>query len=166
MVRKSKNSSNKKAVAKYRKTFKGWINASFYMMFVNASAKKRDAPNFTKEQYIDFIKSNENFEAIFDRWEKSGFNKWEKPSADRIDPLKSYTLDNIRIVSWKQNYAGSAIGMQATGRWKISKLTKENVINIKMRLQAGEKGRSIAKEFNVHENVVSTIKLGRTFKDV
>jgi hypothetical protein len=43
------------------------------------------------------------------------------------------------------------------------KLTAEQALDIYKRLQAGEKGRDLAREYGVREGTISAIKKGRTF---
>ena len=47
-----------------------------------------------------------------------------------------------------------------------SKLTEDIVIQIKTRLKSGISGRQVAKEFNIHQTVVSKINVGKLWKHV
>jgi hypothetical protein len=44
------------------------------------------------------------FQDLFDAWVASGYAKKMVPSLDRIDPTKTYSLDNVRLVTWYENY--------------------------------------------------------------
>jgi hypothetical protein len=43
------------------------------------------------------------YEAMWERWVASGYDKWLSPSIDRKDNTQSYTLNNIRLVKWRTN---------------------------------------------------------------
>ena len=60
-------------------------------------------PNYTKDQLEDWLFSNTNFNELFNGWVKSGFNKWLKPSCDRLDDYKPYELSNLRLATWRDN---------------------------------------------------------------
>jgi hypothetical protein len=43
------------------------------------------------------------FHYLYDNWAKSGYKKELSPSFDRLDDYKSYTFDNIQIMTWAEN---------------------------------------------------------------
>jgi hypothetical protein len=57
---------------------------------------------YTKEQLKLWMYEN-NFLSLFDSWVKSGWSTEVKPSVDRIDDFKGYSLDNIRLITWRGN---------------------------------------------------------------
>ena len=62
-------------------------------------------PNFTKEELSQWIKENygENFNILFKRWIQKGCIRDLVPSLNRLNDYKPYTLDNIELVTWKEN---------------------------------------------------------------
>lgn len=44
-----------------------------------------------------------NFDELFNNWVRSGYDKMLKPSPDRLDNSKPYTLDNLELVTWAEN---------------------------------------------------------------
>lgn len=62
---------------------------------------------YTKSEFVDWCISN-GFDCIYDDWVKSGHEKGLKPSVDRLDDFKGYSLDNIRLVTWGENRAHQA----------------------------------------------------------
>lgn len=67
-------------------------------------------------------------------------------------------LSNLRYGSRTENILDV---YRQGGRWR--KLTIENVLEIRVLLKKGEKGRDIARQYNVSEVTISSIKNGRTF---
>ena len=37
------------------------------------------------------------------KWKSSGYNRWTKPSVDRLDDNLGYSFDNIQLMTWKEN---------------------------------------------------------------
>ena len=60
-------------------------------------------PSYTKDELIKWGLNNPIFHTLYDLWIKSGFQKSLKPSIDRINDYKSYSFDNIQIVTFSQN---------------------------------------------------------------
>jgi hypothetical protein len=42
-------------------------------------------------------------EQLWSTYESSGYPRDLRPSVDRLDNAKPYTLDNIRLVTWREN---------------------------------------------------------------
>lgn len=60
----------------------------------------------TPEEFMIWCKDFDNlniFLAIYFDWAANGFNRWDSPSIDRIDPEKGYSLDNLQWLSFSAN---------------------------------------------------------------
>ena len=81
----------------YRKTPKG--------ILTNSYGKQRDRRNvkYTLNQLHSKFLNDRRFLRLVDEWVKSGFNKQLKPTIDRINCMKDYTLNNIQILTWAEN---------------------------------------------------------------
>ena len=71
-----------------------------------ARSKKHgyNPPSYSLNDLIILLLSKDLFNNIYCSWVASGYDKWESPSIDRIDDYKGYSLDNIQIMTWKENY--------------------------------------------------------------
>ena len=71
----------------------------------HGSSKKRghSAPDFSLEELREFLMKQPKFKDLYDNWVVSGFNTWLKPSCDRQINSKPYTLNNIELMTWKEN---------------------------------------------------------------
>lgn len=69
------------------------------------SCKKRghEMPAYTLDELRSWVFSQPNFETLFNEWVASSFDKWKTPSIDRINEKLSYTFDNIRLTTWRDN---------------------------------------------------------------
>ena len=86
----------------YGKTEKGVIRVIYKSQKANSNRRNHPLPEYTKEQLKEFLYNN-GFKNLFDKWVKSDYIKDKKPSVDRIDDFKPYSLDNIRLITWKEN---------------------------------------------------------------
>ncbi len=99
------NSRYKKNYDKTKHLFTGWFNQQYKRMSQRNRTKfGKDLPfdrwDFEKwvidTQYQQFVEQ-------FKKWEESGYLPDERPSTDRVDDSLGYSLDNIQIISWKEN---------------------------------------------------------------
>ncbi len=44
------------------------------------------------------------FKKLYDNWVHSNWDIWLRPSVDRLDNAKGYSFDNIRLVTWLDNW--------------------------------------------------------------
>ena len=42
---------------------------------------------------------------LWNNWIESNYDKMTKPSVDRLDDYKGYSLDNIQLMTWEENKA-------------------------------------------------------------
>ena len=95
--------SNVDDMHKYRKTKKGLICVIFNNEKIRCKKLKWPAPNYDLIQFRNWILSQDVFHELYKAWVASDYNQDLKPSIDRIDDYKFYALNNIRIVTWKEN---------------------------------------------------------------
>ena len=65
--------------------------------------KKSFQPNYSLESLRNKFMFSSQFNRLYNRWKKSGYNSWLKPSVDRINSKNGYRLNNLQILTWKQN---------------------------------------------------------------
>ncbi len=69
-------------------------------------SKKRDhnQPDYSLIELKDWFWKQNNSEILYNNWVINGYNKWDRPSVDRIDDAKGYSFDNIRLITWGENH--------------------------------------------------------------
>lgn len=81
----------------------GVIN-QMYSSSISRTKKKGFTPvSFTKEELEKWVYSSKEFHALYDEWVLEVYPTALKPSLDRLDDYKGYSLDNIRIVTANTN---------------------------------------------------------------
>ena len=82
---------------KYRKTKKGVLTNMFDHM------KRRHSVEFSLFEFHNRYLNDKKFIRLYFEWVKSGFLKQFKPSIDRTDCKKHYTMGNITMMTWAEN---------------------------------------------------------------
>jgi hypothetical protein len=92
----------------YNRTKNGFIVQTWQRM-VSASRRRGHQIGMTKDELRNFllVENREKFDMLLAAWEASGFEKLKKPSIDQLDNSRGYSLDNIRLVTWKENLEAS-----------------------------------------------------------
>ena len=70
---------------------------------VRSKSRSHSLPSYSKKQLHAWVINQHNFNELYNNWIMSGYDKYKTPSVDRKDDYKSYTLDNIRLITWKEN---------------------------------------------------------------
>lgn len=99
---KKKYQKDSKNDAKYYKTKKGVIRVIYKTQIFSSKKRNHVLPLYTKDELREWLFLN-GFEKLYQNWVKSGYKKYQKPSVDRLDDYKPYSLDNIRLVTWQEN---------------------------------------------------------------
>lgn len=86
----------------YKRSKKGLI-AFIYQDQKKSSRRRCHAPpNYTMSELINWCLSQKLFHELYEEWKSSEFQHG-KPSCDRKDDYKPYTLDNLRLTIWEEN---------------------------------------------------------------
>jgi hypothetical protein len=86
----------------YGLTEKGVIRVIYKTQKGNSIVCKMKPPEYSKKELKLWLYEN-NFKELFDDWVASGYKKNIKPSVDRINDFKPYSLDNIQLGTWQDN---------------------------------------------------------------
>jgi len=86
-----------------KRTKEGLVKRMYWSQRTNAKQRGHHLPFYTKQELKDWLYSQKIFHELYDNWKSSGFEKSLTPSCDRLDDYKSYTLDNLQVVTWIEN---------------------------------------------------------------
>ena len=72
-----------------------------------STSKQRNhsSPSYTQKELYDWITFQPNFYELWSFWIGSNYQSNLKPSVDRIDETKGYSLNNIVLTTWAKNRA-------------------------------------------------------------
>lgn len=57
----------------------------------------------TKKEFFNWILNHPKLKSLYNSWRVSGWNTYLRPSIDRLDDYGTYNLNNIRLVTWRDN---------------------------------------------------------------
>jgi len=103
-----------------RKTKIGLVSRIYDSQKTRCKKKGFEMPTYSISELRKYIFSCENFDNLHEKWKKSGYKRNLKPSIDRIDDNKSYTLDNIQLMSWEDNRKKSFLDIMNGNNRKTS----------------------------------------------
>jgi hypothetical protein len=94
--------TNKRKKA-YRRTKQGVITMMYGGQRGSSKYRNHPYPTYSRNELKEWAFSQSIFHELFDKWVESGYDMYAKPSFDRLDDYKPYTLENLRIVTWREN---------------------------------------------------------------
>lgn len=87
----------------YRRTPVGLSVAIYTEQNNSSKSREHPFPSYTREELYAWLINQGNFKELYASWVQSNYNKWLLPSVDRIDNSKPYSMDNIQLVTFKEN---------------------------------------------------------------
>ena len=88
---------------KRRKTVLGLISEIYKGQLYSSRIKGYNKPDYTNNDLIEWMGSQDNFSQLYSNWVDSGYDKKLIPSCDRLDDYKPYSFDNLRLITWQEN---------------------------------------------------------------
>ena len=87
----------------YKRTYKGLCTSIYIEQKNSSKVRGHPLPNYSSKDLYVWITNQPNFLSLFDSWILDKYSRRSRPSVDRIDNSKPYTLCNIRLVTFKYN---------------------------------------------------------------
>jgi len=88
-------------------TRKGLVGSIYSEQKSSCKVRNHPYPTYTLANLHEWISLQPSFTSMYDTWVSSGYDKWSRPSIDRLDNEVSYTLSNIRLTTFKENNSRS-----------------------------------------------------------
>lgn len=85
------------------RTKDGMISYIYTDQKTRSKLRGHPIPNYTKLELRKWLLGQKLFHELFDQWVESGYDRWGKPSCDRIDSTGYYELDNLQLMTSKEN---------------------------------------------------------------
>lgn len=98
-----KRHQNNASKREFRKTMEGWFEVAWFGMRWRCKRRNHPYPEFTGRDDFKKWAIDNGFHALWHNFLLSGKDRMLRPSIDRIDNSKSYTRDNIRLVTLGEN---------------------------------------------------------------
>lgn len=105
------------ATKKYEKTKKGFLMRLYRNMQSRIKGVQKSKSHLylgkeilDKLEFYDWALLNPNFHTLFEKYEKSNFERKLAPSVDRIDPSKGYIINNIEFITMSENSSRGGYG--------------------------------------------------------
>ncbi len=99
----------KKCTIEYSRTLDGVLAKIYSRQRESCRHRKHAYPAYSLAEFKNWCLTNELFLSLHKNWCENAFNKYLAPSVDRKDDYKSYTFDNIQIMTWIENLEKSFI---------------------------------------------------------
>lgn len=138
------------ATQAYRRTKKG-VLTNMYGHMLNRNSVLFTLPEFHK-RFMD----DDKFKRLHDEWVKSGFLKQMKPSLDRIDCKKPYTVENTQMLTWAENrYKQSKFDGKRGRKPRVIQMLGSKVIKV------FQSQRHVVKDLGVSQGNLSNVLTGK-----
>lgn len=89
--------------ANFRFSPKGCLAASYDRQKTRGYQFEHLSPTYTRHEFYQRFLNDETYLRLYTEWKESGYQKRLRPSVDRIDPRKGYSMDNIQMVTYELN---------------------------------------------------------------
>ena len=114
----------------FKRTKEGLICEIYHTQKASSKTRGMNLPDYSQKELEEWVFSKPNFNSLYENWVKSSYARNLKPSIDRIDDFKSYTIENIRLVTSYVNilksYEDTKSGKLSKRLKKIGQYTKED----------------------------------------
>jgi len=86
-----------------KRTFCGYVDTVFRKQKRMSVKRGHKKPEYSSGELFIWIRSQNNFNNLWESWIDSGYKTKLRPSVDRLDDSKGYSFNNIQLVTWGEN---------------------------------------------------------------
>lgn len=97
----------------YTRSKEGWARITYHTQKKSSKNRNHPMPNYTVNEFTKWAFSQPNFDQLYNDWENSNYEQSLRPSADRLDDYRPYTLDNLQLTTFKENNLSGVRGKKA-----------------------------------------------------
>jgi len=87
----------------YKKSRKGLLSHIYSQQISHSKKRGDNPPSYSSKVFIEAVQTTELFSKLYENWAESGYIKNLRPSIDRKDDKKGYSLSNIKLMTWEEN---------------------------------------------------------------
>ncbi len=117
---------------RWNRSKKGVITHTWHHQVRHSKTRGHQPPTYTREELSEWMMSSTDFHVMYDNWCRLDYQSDYRPSVDRLDNSIGYTMANIRLVSFRDNYmqyhTDKVKGIETENCKAIVKLTKDGKI--------------------------------------
>ena len=115
---------------KYHRTKNGLISRMYSSQIFNSKKRNMEKPLYTKEEFKKWLLNTE-FNILYINWVNSDYNTKLRPSINRLDDLKTYSFDNIELITWEENrkngHLDRILGIGKSGLSRCKKVVQYDI---------------------------------------
>lgn len=97
----------------YKHTKDGWARITYLIQKKSSRVRRHPMPDYTLEEFKNWAFSQAIFNDLYIDWVNSNYDIKLRPSADRIDDYKPYSLSNLRLITFRENLLAGVRGEKA-----------------------------------------------------
>ncbi len=109
---------------KFRKTPRGVLTNMY------CHQKSRRIVKYTLEELHNKFLNDRKFIRLMEEWKKNRYDKKYKPTIDRIDCKKPYTLTNIQCLTWTENRYKQRMELKRIRAKKVYQITGNKIVDV------------------------------------
>jgi len=88
---------------RHSKTKDGLISRIYLNQIHNSKRRGDNPPTYSKKELKEWIFSQQKFHELYDNWKNSKYEIMLRPSCDRLNDYKGYSLDRLQLMTWEEN---------------------------------------------------------------
>jgi len=143
----------------YKKTKKGVLTVAHNHQREMSVKRGHPMPNYSLAILHELFMDCPVFNSLYDSWVASGYDTNLRPSFDRKDCTKPYTLDNLQLMTWADN--------KLKGRSELIKTRRTQVIMCDLEgkeLQRFDSTKEAALVSGCHQSSITQVCQGKLFQ--
>jgi len=97
------NQSKSDIDKRYSRSKKGLVSKIYGNQKQSSIRRGHSLPTYSKEDLREWLYSQPLFHKLYDNYKRLDYQKAYAPSVDRKDDYLGYTINNIQLMTWKEN---------------------------------------------------------------